>query len=378
MAVAQGPVTYTTPQYVPIYTQQQPAASLRVAQQADWPPPGMAAPGGPPPAVDYGQQPWQADPLQNDPFGGGPGCASCQQNTLLGALLGTNERVFLPNYYDPFASQQFAYGSLRTTPYRLGWSSYRDATYIASAATSDGASGDFQSTEFNGWLRYSTLLNQQLLFAGTGIWNSRYWSGPDSIAMPPHVNQFALDLQLASVNPGPWNWMFGVTPQINSDFERQLTSDAYMVDARVVVFNKLSPHWTLAIGAAYWDRADDLFIPYGGVIWTPDDRWEVRAMFPKTRISYLLGNVGQTDVWLYGSGEYTVDAYQIDFDDATRLKDRAQFQDYRILLGLHAQQYNWSAFFEGGYITNREVDFKGSTPGFDIGDSWILRLGLAF
>ena len=314
----------TSQPYGTIYNPQPPFTQL--AQQSDWPPAG-AATGGPPP-VDYGQQSWPNDAAQMSPFSGEPTYSQGGQGGVLSALLGLHERVFLPNYYDPFASQQFAYGSLRTTPYRLGWYSYRDAVYIGSAPTSDGASGDFQSTELNGFLRYSTLINQQLLFQGTGIWNGRYWSGPDSPAMPPHVNQFGADLQLSSVNAGPWNWMLGVTPQINSDFERQLTSDAYMVDARVVVYNKLSPQLTLAVGAAYWDRADDIFIPYGGLIWTPDDRWEVRAMFPKSRVSYYLGNTGATDVWMYGAAEYSVDAYQIDFDDATRLKDRAQFEDW--------------------------------------------------
>ena len=101
-------------------------------------------------------------------------------------------------------------------------------------------------------------------------------------------------------------------------------------------------------------------------------------MFPKSRVSYYLGNTGATDVWMYGAAEYSVDAYQIDFDDATRLKDRAQFEDWRFMLGIHAQQCRWSAFFEGGYLTDRKVEFKGSTPGFHIGDSFVLRTGLAF
>ena len=376
LAVAQGPVTYSTTLDAPLSTQQPPAAGFRLAQQQPWPSP-LVNPAAPPPAANYGQQSWPADPSQFGPQMNGEFFQDMPDNGFLKTLLGLRQQTFLPNHYDPFASQQFAYGFIRTTPYRLGWHSYEDVTYIASAPA-DGVSGSFQSTELNGSLRYSTLLNEQTLFAATGSWNSRYWSGPTGIAMPPHVNQFVGDLQWSSVNAGPWNWTVGVTPQINSDFDRQLTSDAYMVDARAVLFNKISPQLTVAIGAAYWDRADNIFIPYGGVIWTPDDHWEIRAMFPKSRVSYYLGNVDATDVWLYGAAEYTVDAYQIDFDDATRLKDRAEFRDYRFLLGVHAQRCRWSAFFEGGYITDRHVEFRGSTPGFGIGDSWLLRAGIAF
>ncbi|MDB5340397.1 MAG: hypothetical protein JWN70_6016, partial [Planctomycetaceae bacterium] len=35
-------------------------------------------------------------------------------------------------------------------------------------------------------------------------------------------------------------------------------------------------------------------------------------------------------------------------------------------------------FFEGGYVTDRHVEFRGSTPGFGIGDSWILRAGMTY
>ena len=360
----------------PFGSPQPPPAGVRVALQPDWQPSALA-PVGPPPPLDYGLQTW---PESASPIGPPPNAGFFQDvadNGLVRALLGIHDREFLPNYYDPFASQQFAYGCVRTTPYRLGWNTQQEAVYIGSAPTS-GVSGDFQSTEFNSSLRYALLLDEQLLFAATGSWNSRYWSGPTGIAMPPYVDQLVADVQLSSVDPGPWNWMVGVTPQINSDFQRQLTSNAYMVDARVVLFNKLSPQLTVAIGAAYWDRANNLFIPYGGLIWTPDDRWEVRAMFPKSRVSFYLGNMEETDVWVYGAGEYTVDAYQIDFDDATRLKDRAEFRDYRLLLGIHGQRYNRSTFIEGGYITDRHVDFLGSTPGFGIGDSWIVRAGIAF
>ncbi|MES2791928.1 MAG: hypothetical protein V4719_20105, partial [Planctomycetota bacterium] len=321
---------------------------------------------------------WSGDPWANGSQCG-TGCCGAEgpRHELLQAFLGQNEPLFLPNYYDPFSSQQFAYGCVTTTPYRLGWNAYRHAVYIPSVSTS-GVSGKFQSTELNGSMRYATLLNEGLLFAGTGSWNTRYWSGPTGIAMPPYVSQFIADFQLSSLDPGPWNWMIGVTPQLSSDFQRQLTSDAYMVDARAVLFNKISPQLTLAIGAAYWDRANNYFIPYGGLIWTPDDRWEVRAMFPKSRVSYYIGNTAETDIWLYGAGEYNVEAYQIDFDDATRLKDRGEFRDYRLLLGLNAQRRRWTAFFEGGYILDRHVEFQGKTPGFGIDDAWILRAGISY
>jgi hypothetical protein len=292
-------------------------------------------------------------------------------------ILGLNhEPVYLQGYYDPF-STQFAYGATGVTPYQLGWYNKQEIAYVPTAPV-QGTTGHFQFTELNGWMRYAALLDDGNLFTWTLVTNSRLLSGPSGVALEPDVNLIQSDFQLASNDPGPWNWQVGVTPQVNSDFHRQLTQNAYMVDGRAVLFNKISPQLTLAFGAAYLDRNHGHLIPYGGVIWTPDDRWEVRAMFPKSRISYFAGRVDQYDVWLYGSAEYTIDAYQVELDDASRIKERMEMQDYRFLLGINAMRPRFGAYFEGGYITDRHVNFRGPSQNFGIGDTWILRTGITF
>ncbi|MDB5390544.1 MAG: hypothetical protein JWM11_6190 [Planctomycetaceae bacterium] len=292
-------------------------------------------------------------------------------------ILGLNhEPVYLPGYYDPF-STQFAYGSTTVTPYQLGWYNKQEIAYVPTVPTS-GAGDRFQFTELNGWMRYAARIDDQHLFTWTLVTNTRLLSGPPGVALGPDVNLVQSDFQLASNDPGPWNWQIGVTPQVDSDFHRQLTSNAYMVDARAVVFNKLSPQLTLAFGAAYWDRNHGNFIPYGGIIWTPDDRWEFRIMSPKSRISYFAGRVGAYDVWLYGSAEYTLDAYQVAIRDETRIKERLELKDYRFMLGINAQRPRFGAYFEGGYITDRHADFRGPSSDFGIGDTWTLRTGVTF
>ena len=81
---------------------------------------------------------------------------------------------------------------------------------------------------------------------------------------------------------------------------------------RGVVFLRASPQLMIALGAAYWKRVDDIVLPYAGVVWTPNDYWEFRLMFPKSRISYFLGNWWGAATWVYGGVEYNVEAYQID------------------------------------------------------------------
>lgn len=303
-------------------------------------------------------------------------CCDPAREYILKFLGLDHEPVYLLGYYDPF-SVQFAYGAMGFTPYQLGWYNKQEIAYVPTEAV-QGVSGTFQFTELNGWMRYAARLDDLHLFTWTLVTNTRLLSGPSGVALEPDVNLIQSDFQLASNDPGPWNWQIGVTPQVNSDFHRQLTRDAYMFDARAVLFNRLSPHLTLALGAAYWDRNHGHLIPYGGVIWAPDDRWEVRAMFPKSRISYYAGRIQEYDVWLYGSAEYTLDAYQVALQDASRIKERMELQDYRFMLGVNGMRRRFGAYFEGGYITDRHVNFRGPSHNFGVGDAWTLRAGITF
>jgi len=207
----------------------------------------------------------------------------------------------LPGFYDPF-TRQFAYGSVGVQAYRLGWFSYDDFVFMPRARASVG--GEFQNVEWNTWLRYSRVVNESMVFAWNAGLNGHFWTGPTGIALPADGDQLVSDFQLSSFWNGPWNWQIGVTPQINSDFTRALNSNSFMVDARAVLLYRPVAEWMLAIGAAFWNRASDHLIPYGGVIWAPNDRWELRLMFPRSRISYYIGNICGFETWGYISGEY--------------------------------------------------------------------------
>lgn len=286
------------------------------------------------------------------------------------------QAVYVPGYYDPFSSQ-FAYGATGYTPFQLGWFSKQELAYVPSAPT-QGVNGQFESIEYTGTSRYSFQVDSLTLFSWTLGSGTRFLEGPSGVALGPRVTRLQSDFQLASTDPGPWNWQVGLTPQVNSDFERQLTRDAYMLDVRAVVFNRVAQDLTLALGIAYWDRNHGHLIPYGGIIWAPDHRWEFRAMFPKSRISYYAGSINQADVWLYGSAEYTIDAYQVTLRDNSRIKQRMELQDYRFMLGVTVMQPRFGAYFEGGYITDRHANFRGPTHDFGIGDAWTIRMGVTF
>jgi hypothetical protein len=312
----------------------------------------------------------------------GPSLAVCEtpelswlasaQSTYLGLL--HDDGLALAGFYDPF-SYQFAYGSAGAQPYRLGWYSYNDYVLMTNSPTSIG--GNFQDQQWNAWMRYARLLQNSTVLTWTGWANGKFWAGPGAMDFPPGAAQFISDLQWASAWQGPWNWQVGVTPQLNGSFEGKINSNAFMADVRAVIFWRTSPQLLFVFGAAYWNRASDHLIPYGGVIWAPDDRWEFRAMFPRSRASYFLGRFRGADTWVYASGEYNIDAYQIDIN-GTSISVRGENSDYRVLLGASATTGIWTLFLEGGLVTDRHFRFRGDTPDFTMDDCGILRTGLLF
>lgn len=281
----------------------------------------------------------------------------------------------LAQYYDPF-SREFQYGGMGAQPYRIGGLTYYDAGYIGQESTK-GVPGHFSVIETNLMGRYSTYLPSNTIFTWRPEFNYRGWDGPSGVPLPGHAYRFASDIEWAGQGPGPWGFQIGFTPQLASDFDKHLSSDAWMFDGRGVLFFRPDPSLMLVGGVAFWDRVTDRFIPYAGLVWTPDPNWEFRLLFPKSRISVFLGDYGYGGVWFYGSAEYNVESYEVGLATLNR-KDQVEISDYRLLLGLRTDDGQVSSFIEGGWIIDRQVDFKYKTTDFDINDGWMIRAGIRF
>lgn len=294
------------------------------------------------------------------------------QSAYLGLM--SDEGRALLDFYDPF-SYQFVYGQEGPQPYRLGWFSYNDFVLMSRSPTAIG--GNFQDLEWNAWIRYATLLKSPVVFTWTGWMNGKFWTGPTGMNLPPGAAQFISDFQLASAFDGSWNWQFGFAPQLDGTFNDHINSNALMADVRAVLFWRSSPEWLFAFGTAFWNRASDHLVPYAGALWTPNNRWELRFMFPRSRASYFVGRLRGADTWLYASGEYNLDAYQVDIEGPF-VSTRGEVSDYRVLLGASATTGIWTLFVEGGLVTDRHFRFRGDATDFTLDDCGILRTGLLF
>ena len=303
-------------------------------------------------------------------------------NPFQPAPLGQDPFLTQPGFGMP-APSYFAFGANGPQPYRFGWTTRQDVSFIPKEPT-QGNLGNFGVTEFDTELEYTTPLPTGWIFSFTQQYNLRLWDGPLSrtpaaIGLPGNAHRFGWDLELATPANQPWSLQLAFNPSINSDFDRHLTSDAWNWDGRGIAFYRATPHWMIALGAGFWDRVNDKVIPYAGAVWTPDDRWEWRLVFPQPRVSYFIGAPYGVPTWIYVSGEYHIEAYEIDVDrrPAAIAQDKIELEDWRIVFGIRNAAGRYSSFLETGWIFGRKVDFL-ATPGFSVSSGFILRGGVQF
>lgn len=312
-------------------------------------------------------------PLGGAPLGGAP-LSSPPANQAFGSdpFLSGGPVLPVPQY-----DQGLTYGITGPQPYRFGWTTRLDGGYL-SASNTDNNAGKFEVWESNLALRYTTPLSPNFILAWTPEVNYRSWQGPSTPDLPGGVYRFASDYELSTPANNPVAMQLGFTSSFASDLRGSTSSDAWQYDARGALFFRLDPTFTVALGAMYLDRVHDQILPYAGVIWAPSNEFEARIMFPKTRISYLLGGAGGYTTWLYGSLEYNIEAYQIDLRGPGGADEQIQIEDYRAMLGLRTDNGMVTGFVEAGYVFARHADFHYGTPDFNIDGGFITRFGLRF
>ena len=134
-------------------------------------------------------------------------------------------------------------------------------------------------------------------------------------------------------------------------------------------------------GVAYWDRVDDIFIPYAGAVWTPSDTFEARLLFPKAKLEWFLGTPYGVPTWAYVTGEYHVESYEVDFESpgpASPSQAGMQISDWRIMGGARWETGWIETFAEAGVVFAREVEFSAGGPDFDPDTAFLGRFGVKF
>lgn len=326
------------------------------------------------PGVAYDEDPVQSNLGNQQYLGAPPTQHATQWNPMAPVWPGTP--MVDPNGAGaPFASVPGINGS---KPFQFGWSRKADVAYLPKEETSStggGAAGDFGVFEVNTEFRYTAPLPTQWIMSVAPQFNLRNWDGPAAPDLPGDVYRFGLDLRLTTPTLGPFTTELSFNPSLNTDFDMSPGSDAYNWDGHGAVFVRASPHTLVVLGALFWDRVDDRVLPYAGLVFTPNDYIEIRALFPQSEVSLFLGTPWGIPQWLYVNGEYHVEAYEIGGVPGGR---QIQLEDWRVMLGVRSDSGGVQSFLEGGWVFDREVEFSTGGGNFEVSSGFIARFGLKF
>ena len=198
--------------------------------------------------------------------------------------------------------------------------------------------------------------------------------------LPGSLHRLGVDFAVMTPKVAGFAATAGFTPSVNTDFEDSLTDAGRQYDGRAALFYDLAPDLTLVGGVKYYDRLDDLLLPWAGAVWRPGDRWEIRAVFPEPRVEYFYGPVWGKPMWIYAEGQFRREAWQFSPDEPSLPgTDTVQFTDLRLIVGARKEQGWGRTFLEAGLVFDREVEFRETSAGdFDVGDALILRGGVRF
>ena len=282
----------------------------------------------------------------------------------------------------PYGTTPGVFGLNGPQPYRFNsWTERLDAFYMSTAGTSRPTTGNFGmwGVDFN--KDFPVPVAGNWVFTPSLDYGGRFLTGPlggpTNSSLPGSLHRFGLGLKLATPMTYGWGFEASIEPWLATDFDRAPTRNGFLLDAHAAALWQWSPQLMWIFGVSYWDRVDNIILPYGGLVWTPNEFWEFRLVFPKPRITAFIGAPLGVPTWAYASGEYHVEAYEVN-SLAGGQNDRVQFSDWRLMGGLRWETPRVTSFVEAGYVFDRQVKFGTNGGNFNIDPGFMTRIGVRF
>jgi hypothetical protein len=210
------------------------------------------------------------------------------------------------------------------------------------------------------------------------LWDGPTTEPPSFADLPPQTYDAFLDV---GWNPQVTPWFgaeLGARVGVYTDFSHTNT-DSIRVLGRGLGVLTFTPNLQFKLGVVYLDRLDVKLLPAGGIFWTPNPDARYEIFFPRPKLAQRITTIGNSNIWGYVSGEYGGGSWTI-----RRIagNDQFDYNDLRVMLGIEALPETlsgWHAYFEVGYVFNRELIYRNlPPPEFDLNDTFMLRAGVTF
>ena len=207
------------------------------------------------------------------------------------------------------------------------------------------------------------------------------WEGRETF--PDKLYSASLNCTLIKKINDRWSAMASAGPRWSSDGKE--TQHAVRCSLMGGMTWIKSRQWQFRFGVVYLNRSDNYnIIPYGGLIWSPNDDWKYELMAPMLRVARRCHNLptvfardGESEYWGYfgigfGGGTWA-------FQSVGNRSDVANYSEFSVVIGLESKRMErtpWKA--ELGYVFGRYMSFENHTMrDSPIGDTIVMRVTLA-
>lgn len=254
-----------------------------------------------------------------------------------------------------------------------------------------GGSGDnnLQMNDFDfsvalAWPRF--LFSSQPLYVlpsfGLHLWDGPVTTASQTADLPSKVYDGFLDFSWQSDPNQIFGVELGVRVGVFTDFDL-MNSDSVRVMGKGLGAFRLTPASTLKAGVYYLDRNGIKILPAVGLLWQPNPYTRFDIFFPEPKYARYWRTVGTRDVWWYLSGDYGGGSWAVKRADGA--EDSVDVNDIRVMFGFEWGQSEQiragrrNAFFEFGYVFNREVEYRySSQDDFTPDDGFMFRAGIGY
>jgi hypothetical protein len=190
--------------------------------------------------------------------------------------------------------------------------------------------------------------------------------------LPSKVFDFTWGLHWSGEIMEDWSASLTGNVGVFTDFEDSVR-DGWRFPADAVVFHDWSETVRGVGGVKYLDRENLPALPVFGLIFRPDDRVRIEAIFPEPRVAWRVFAEEGAENWLSLSGEIGGGEWAIERSN-TDLADIVTYNDYSALFGFHHYNVGQSAqSFELGYTFARDLEYRSGVGDFKPEDIFFLR-----
>jgi hypothetical protein len=176
--------------------------------------------------------------------------------------------------------------------------------------------------------------------------------------------------------------MASVTPQWSSDGHE--SQDALRFSMMGNIIWNPSERLKVVLGVGYFAQNDNKVLPFGGLIWQPNDDWKFELMAPQLRVakrwkSNIPSFLNHTaSYWQYVGIGFGSKSWAI--ESVADQSDVAKYKEYSVVIGLEAknhESFSWKV--ELGYVFSRTIRFEEYTMSkLHISDSMLIRISCSF